>query len=216
VELISLILTALLFYIALKIDLQNKKNVLSYGAVVPLIWLAIALSRNFSRWMSLGQSKLIRNVDAVQMIEQGNSTDRILFSTLFIFAIFILFKRRAKLSAILKNNMIWVVLILYCIISISWSDFPFISLKRMIKDLNAYLMVFIILTESNPYEAFKAVIRRIVYLFIPLSLAFCKFFPNLGRYQTSSWDFIYTGVTTHKNKLGVLCLITILILFSEI
>lgn len=213
---ISIMLSIILFVVALKIDLKNKKNVMSWASIVPFVWLSISLSRNVSRWLSIGNFQMVRGNDYVSILEKGSVTDQLFFSTLFLFAAIILIKRNKLVINVLRENKIWLLLILYCMVSFIWSEFPFISLKRFVKDLNAFLMVLIILTEKNPYESFKAIVRRNIYLLIPLSIAFCKFYPALGRYQTASWNFIYTGVTTHKNTLGVLCLITILVLFIDV
>lgn len=213
---ISILLSIILFFVALKIDLKNKKSVMSWASIVPFVWLSIRLSRNLSRWLSIGNAPMVRSSDYVSTLETGNVSDQLFFSTLFAIATGILIKRKKIVIKVLRENKIWFLLILYCMFSIIWSESPFISLKRFVKDLTAFLMVLIILTENNPYESFKAIIRRNIYLLIPLSIAFCKFYPVIGRYQTASWNFIYIGVTTHKNILGVLCLISILVLFIEI
>lgn len=213
---ISILLSIILFFVALKIDLKNKKKVTSWASIVPFVWLSLSLSRNLSRWLSIGKYQMVRSNDYVSILEKGNVTDQLFLSTLFLIATIILIKRKKLVINVLRENKIWFLLILYCMVSIIWSESTFISLKRFVKDLNAFLMVLIILTENNPYESFKAIVRRNIYLLIPLSIAFCKYYPAIGRYQTSSWNYIYTGVTTHKNQLGVLCLITILVLFIEI
>lgn len=215
-KIVSIFLTFVLFVYALRVENKYHKKLLSWASIVPIVWFFISFSRPFSRWLGIGHYKMTRDISYVDMLEKGNFTDQIFYLTILLIAAIILFKRRALVSHIFRENKLWLLFILYCMISILWSDFAFVSIKRFFKDLNSYLIILIILTEKNPEELFKSIIRKISFLFIPLSIAFCKFFPDLGRYQTSSWNYIYTGVTTHKNGLGVLCLISILIMFIDI
>lgn len=213
---VALFLAIMLFLVALRIDIRNKKDVMSWALLVPFIWLTMKLSRKLSRWLNIGSFQMVRSDDYVSLLEKGNISDQIFLSSLFLIGLLILFKRRQKVYKILSDNKIWVLLICYCLASILWSESPKISLRRFIKDIIVFVMVMIVLTENNPFESFKAIVRRNIYLLIPLSLVFSKYFPAIGRYQTSSWNFIYTGVATHKNSLGILCLVSILILFIEI
>jgi O-antigen ligase len=166
--------------------------------------------------MNIGKYQMVRHNNYVDLVEKGNQTDQIFFLSIFIIAITILYNRRRQLYSILHSNSVWVALFLYCLFSLAWSENAVISLKRFIKDSTALLIVLVILTDNRPHELFKSIIRRTGYLLTPLSIAFCKYFPLIGRYQTASWTYIYTGVTTHKNILGVVCLINILILVTDL
>ena len=68
-------------------------------------------------------------------------------------------------------------------------------------------MALVLLTEVNPYEALGSVLRRMSYLLIPLSLLFMRFYPELGRAYHMGQP-MFTGVATHKNTLGQICLVT--------
>lgn len=91
------------------------------------------------------------------------------------------------------------------LISILWSDIPFSSFKRWIRDVLAVIMGVVILSEVDVREAFQSVLRRIIYLLIPLSLVLIKFFPQYGSdYHHWSGMKMWVGVCEHKNSLGQL------------
>jgi O-antigen ligase len=93
----------------------------------------------------------------------------------------------------------------YAALSIFWSDFPFITLKHWIKGIGDVMMVMIVLTEPSVVGAVRALITRITFVFMPLSVLFIKYYPVLGRRLTNSWTLEPVGVATQKNSLGELC-----------
>jgi exopolysaccharide production protein ExoQ len=66
------------------------------------------------------------------------------------------------------------------LISILWSDFPFISLKRWVRTAGCSIMALVVLSEANPYEAMHAILRRTIYVVMPLSVVLVKYYPHLG------------------------------------
>jgi exopolysaccharide production protein ExoQ len=65
-------------------------------------------------------------------------------------------------------------------------------------------------------EAVRTVLRRLAYLLIPLSVLLVKYYPNIGK-SWDSWTGVaeYSGATTGKNMLGVLCLVSGLFFFWD-
>src|SRR5260370_30903672 len=68
-------------------------------------------------------------------------------------------------------------------------------------------MVLVILTDPDPVAALKRLFSRIGFVLLPLSILFIKYYPSIGRAFTVSGSPMYTGVTTQKNQLAVICLI---------
>jgi O-antigen ligase len=70
------------------------------------------------------------------------------------------------------------------------------------------MMVLIVLTDPNPFAAFKRFLLRPAFLLLPLSVLFIKYYPKLGRgYDRWNYQPIHIGITYNKNLLGVICLI---------
>src|SRR5438128_579043 len=91
-----------------------------------------------------------------------------------------------------------IVFLLYCFISIAWSDFPFIAFKRWIKILGHPIMALIVLTEPDPKEALIRLMKRCAYVVVPVSILFSKYYPELGRGFTPWGAATRTGITTNK------------------
>src|SRR5207302_1997460 len=115
---------------------------------------------------------------------------------------------RVRLSEIVRNNGWIIAFLLYCFISITWSDFPFVAFKRWIKILGHPVMALIILTEPEPEEALKTLMKRCAYVVVPVSILFIKYYPEWGR-SFDVWTGLgmNNGIADNKNMLGADCLI---------
>jgi len=104
--------------------------------------------------------------------------------------------------------------VVYCFIAISWSDFPFISFKRWIKILGHPIMVLILFTEPDPQEAIVRLMKRSAYVFLPMSILFIKYYPELGRgFDAWTGAPMNNGINTSKNEMGWMCMILGLFFF---
>jgi len=164
--------------------------------------MLIAGSRFVSHWLNLDP----RVVSADAYLE-GSPVDRAVFLILILAGVIVLLRRRLNWSELFtRNAWIWLFFI-FGAISILWSDYPFVSLKRWIKTFGTVIMALVILTEQRPYEAFGVILRRLAFLLLPLSVLFIKYYPDLGRAYHMGQP-MFTGVTMQKNSLGEICLIS--------
>src|SRR4030095_12086305 len=172
---------------------------LSIAVWIPTLWLLILGSRSVSQWLNLSTPT---TADALL---DGSPLDRTVFAILMACALVVLLRRRAPWGRIIVSHPWLMVFIAYCGLSVLWSDFPSLAIKRWSKSLGDPLMVLILMTEVQPFAAFASVLRRCAFLLIPLSIVFIKYFPQLGR-DVDPWSGVmfYTGVATNKNMLGYL------------
>lgn len=179
---------------------------------VPIIWLFIVASRLPSQWLGLvgGDSR-------IQAVEDGNPLDRAIFSILILLAFAILTSRSFGWGDFCSRNAALIVFLSFALLSVLWSDFPFITFKRWFRDLGNYVVILVILSDPRPLEAIRTVLRRVTYLLVPLSILLIKYYINLSRkYDPWSGNIEYTGAATSKNMLGALCLIGGIFLFWDI
>jgi len=170
---------------------------------VPFTWLLISMSRPVTSWTSSPQSAAGR----AESYLEGSPIDRTLLMVLIALAIVTLWRRREITGAILRRNAPIILFLLYCLISVSWAEFPLVSFKRWIRGVGDVMMILVILTDQDPENAVKTVISRIGYLLVPLSILFIRFFPELGRSYSVGGRAMWTGVCTDKNALGALCMV---------
>jgi exopolysaccharide production protein ExoQ len=184
-------------------DIREKPDV-SGALWLPLIWLVITCSRSLSQWLNIFGLP----VGGATSLEEGSSLDAWFYFVLIIAGFCVLNRRQVRLSEVVANNGWLIVFLLYCFVSIAWSDFPFVAFKRWIKILGHPIMALIVLTELDPEEAVIRLMKRCAYVVIPVSILFIKYYPDWGR-SFDSWTGEPTnnGIAVGKNMLGADCLI---------
>jgi exopolysaccharide production protein ExoQ len=181
-----------------------KEPKASLGLWVPLIWIFILSSRLPMQWLGGAGS----SGDA-QALQEGNPLDRSIFTILILLAVGVLFSRSFNWGRFLAQNLALVMFVLFALVSVLWSDYPFISFKRWYRDLGNYLVVLVVLSDTRPFVAVRTLFRRLAYFLIPLSILLIKYYPYIGK-QYSAWTGAnsYVGATTSKNMLGAVCLVS--------
>jgi O-antigen ligase len=170
---------------------------------VPVIWFFFIGSRTPSAWLGLSGVS-----DVGQALEQGNAFDRTVFSLLTLTAFATLVSRSFKWGKFVTQNSALAVFLAFALLSVAWSDFPLATLKKWFRDMGVYIAVLVVLSDRRPVEAVRTVLRRVFFLQVPLSIVLIKYYPYLGK-TFSIWGVQeYAGVSTSKNMLGALCLVS--------
>ena len=162
----------------------------------------IAGSRFVSRWFDLQRSG-----NAIDIYAEGSALDRAVFASLIVWGVIVLSRRNIDWGRVLSTNALIAGYFLYCLLSITWTDEPGILAKRWIKDLGNPIVALVLLTERRPYDAIVVTLRRLAFAWLPLSVLFIKYYPELGRAYTGEGGAMYAGIADQKNKLGVSCLL---------
>jgi exopolysaccharide production protein ExoQ len=184
-------------------DIREKPDV-SGALWLPLIWLVITCSRGLSAWLNIFGVP----VAGAPSVEEGSPLDAWFYFVLIAAGFYILNKRQVRLSEIVRNNGWLIAFVLYCFLSIAWSDFPFVAFKRWIKVLGHPIMALIILTEPDLEEALIRLMKRCAYVIVPVSILFIKYYPQLGRdFDPWGGGAMNNGIAGNKNMLGADCLI---------
>ena len=206
----ALIVTIVFMLLVLRLD-TSQKSIVSHALWVPVIWMIYSASRPVSFWLS---GTLPTTAEEYM---EGNPIESNILSALFILGIYVLLRRRIKWKSVLGNNKFFVLWFSYCGISILWSDFPMVSLKRWIKEIGLLLSVLVVLTEIEPVEAVKTLFKRFSYLLVSLSIVLIMFFPKLGITISPDTGLMgsYAGISYNKNGLGRICLVAGFYLFCN-
>ena len=196
-------LLAVAFVLALYVRDRRNQGKVSPALWLPVLWMVITGSRFVSQWISLGASTALQTDGA-----EGSPLDAVYFLTLILAGFWVLSRRRMAVAAIIRNNRWLVALSIYAFVAILWSDFPFVALKRWIKTLGHPVMALIIMTDPDPVNALRIVMKRCAYFLIPFSVLLIKYFPQYGR-SFDQWSGlpVNNGVGLTKNDLGYVCMI---------
>jgi O-antigen ligase len=199
------------FLLVLLLRYASDKEAASSPALwVPVIWLSLAGSRSLAQWLGIVPTT------AATAFEEGSPIDRAVYLLLIGLGLSVLGRRRLFWREILSRNAVLTSLILFSLASVIWSDFPYIAFKRWIRDLGVYVMILVVLTDPRPIEAISVVIRRVSYVLVIYSVVFIRYYSELGM-AYDSWTGApeYLGVTTSKNMLGILCVLSGLFYFWD-
>src|ERR1700744_4566338 len=103
---------------------RDKKSHISKASWLPTVWMAVLGSRSVSLWLNLAPAG--SNVE-------GSPIDAAVYGMLSAVAIGVLIRRSNRTRTILAANWPIVIYFLYCLISVTWSYHPDVSLKRWTK-----------------------------------------------------------------------------------
>ncbi|MGH7978646.1 MAG: O-antigen ligase family protein, partial [Limisphaerales bacterium] len=191
-------------------DIREKAKVTN-ALWIPFLWIAVCGggSRYFSQWLDM----FGLHVGAIS-VEDGSPVDAAFNGALILGGLLVLHKRRVMVLEFVRNNRWLTIYLAYCLLAITWSDYPFVSAKRWVKLLGDPVMALVVLTEPEPSEALIRTMKRCAYVMLPLSILFIKYFPVLGR-TFDEWSGApqNTGVATNKNELGFDCWILGAVMF---
>ncbi len=183
---------------------KKRKPRVSYALILPFIFLFIRGSRPFSMWLSLTLPGYHEQAN-IDDLAEGNSLDRLYHLSILFLGILILVRRKIAWGTVFIRNKWIFLIILMSLVSMLWSDYPFVTFKRWFKGLGGITMALIVLTEKDRIASLQTMVQRCAYILLPLSIIFIKYYRHLG----CAWDpfggLMYVGVSTGKNPLGLLC-----------
>lgn len=182
---------------------QSRDRGVSAAIWIPITWLSISSSRFVSQWL-----EITSQVDPNDPFVEGNPLDATIFALLLLAGIVVLVARRRRSWSVARVNILIAIFFIYCVVSVSWSDFPFVAFKRWVKAFGDLVMLTVVLTEEDPTTAVKRFLSKPGFVLVPLSILLIRYFPALGRgYSPWTGEAFNIGVSTGKNGLGYVCLI---------
>ena len=133
---------------------------------------------------------------------------KILFLNFLVLFIFNLKKMNVLLSNV-KNTMPFVIVLIWCLVSSSWSDWQLASIESSLTQVLLFITCLLICNTYSPKTIFKALkFAAVVTIFA--NLAYIFIFPS-----SSFSEIGMTGLYSHKNNLGlVMSLSSIFLFFS--
>ncbi|MEQ9562575.1 MAG: O-antigen ligase family protein [Woeseiaceae bacterium] len=198
---LATLLTAILVVALFRWDLRNNRES-SFALWLPVLWIFIVGSRFPSQWLQLGSPAAVANV------ADGSPLDAMFFGVMIVAGLMVLIRRDVFSGQLFRRNFWLLALIIFSLVSVAWSDFPFIALKRWIKTLGHPVMAMIVLTDPQPIRALRTVMKRAAFVLLPLSVLFVKYLPEYGRgFDAWTGAGFYRGVMLTKNDLGYVCMV---------
>ena len=170
---------------------------------IPTVWLLINGSRAVSSWLQRAPAESL-----AQQYSEGSPLDAAIYGLLIVAGVLVLNFRAREVKRALQANLPLVLFLLYCALSIAWSEYSFIALKRWSKSVGDLVMILLVVTDRYPMLAIRRVFARVAFVLLPLSVLFIECYPSLGTaYSPEDNVMMYFGVTTFKNLLGMISMV---------
>lgn len=176
-------------------DIRRRSSV-SVAVWLPTFMLLVFGSRPLSLWFGLGNGK------------EGDWVDQGFYFVVILGSLLVVALRRIQWKKLAAANTAILLFYVYLCLSVAWSGDPGGSFKRWFKVFGMVFVVLVMLTEKDPLESIRAVYVRCASVLIPLSIVFIRYYPTWGQSYSVSGQKMYTGVTTQKNSLGEMVMIT--------
>jgi exopolysaccharide production protein ExoQ len=202
---VALLLCSGFVLMLLRMERKQTPEV-SHAVWIPTLWMLYCISKPFGVWFGAVRSGT--------SVEEGSPLDRNFLIVLMALGSWVIANRRLDWATLKRDNTWLLVICVYALVSIVWSEFPFVSLKRYIRFLGTIIMALVLMSDRSPKLALENVLRRTAYILIPYSLLLIKFYPAFGvMYGRYTGDIMWVGTASQKNGLGVLCSVSIIFLF---
>lgn len=192
---------------------NKSRPPLSKALWIPLIWLLLLASRPLSWWswffFGIG-SPSVSDLD-------GNALDRVFYSALICLSLIIIIRRGVSWSDVFRGNTGLLLFYAFLGITILWAAYPFPTFKRWTKEIGAIPVLLILITDTNPIEAIKAVFTRCAFVVFTLSVMTIKYMPEISRdYNRHSGLAEIHGICEQKNSLGEAVMVFGLVLLWQL
>jgi exopolysaccharide production protein ExoQ len=170
------------------------------GIFWPTLWYMVVSSRMVGVWLSTWGIPLPSGGGDPT---EGSQIDRYFFTLLTIMGFWVLIRRGFSWRTCFSRNPWPTAFLVFMAFSIVWSGYPFVSFKRYIKILGAVVMALVVLSNERPSDALLTVLRRCLYIHLPMSIVCVRYFRGIGvSFDWSGSSVLWQGISTSKNTLG--------------
>jgi len=178
--------------------------------ILPLILMLCFVSGVFSPDMNIKNSLMSLDLEQALHDQSGSSSFKQLFwVTIFIYStiLYFIFNGQFEKSKALYT---FIFLMIYCFLSLLWSDEALLSFKRFLLQIIVILSLIFSLAIVSDEEK----IHRVIYLFFLFLLVYNVFFILFFSQYAFDSDGTLTGIYKGKNYLGFVSVIAFIVSYS--
>lgn len=151
---------------------------------------------------SLPFQKTLQEMDE---IETSNIVNQIVYSFLFLSALYSLIPKWRFVISIIKREKIFFIFLLWCSVTLLWSNYPFVSFKRLFQYITTYIVFLSILSHLGDTDKTFKFFKILLSVYILISLV--SIFTIPGAIDEHG---LWRGMAPSKNHLGQMALVSIL------
>jgi O-antigen ligase len=144
-------------------------------------------------------------------VSTSNPIAQIINITLFLTACIAIIPKIKDVGKLILREKVLTIFLLWCLLSVFWSEFSFVSFKRYFQLLTAFVVFLSILVHTTSVNDLVRFLKGIFSVFIILS--FISVFTIPGAKDTEG---MWRGLATSKNHLGQASLTAALVFLLSI
>jgi exopolysaccharide production protein ExoQ len=147
----------------------------------------------------------------VDDVTTSNVVSQVVFSTLFLLSAASLVEKRRQVVLLAAKERYLALFLLWCLLSVGWSEYGFVSFKRVFQVLTMVSVCLAVLLYAEATEDVVKYLYILLAVYIVLSLASVAAVPGATDPLWGTWR----GLTFHKNTLGQVAFAGVVIFFSR-
>ena len=137
----------------------------------------------------------------------SNIVNQIVFTTLFLTALFSIIPKTSDIIAIIKKEKFLIIFLLWCTLSIIWADNSFVVLKRLFRFYAVIVVILAFFVHSDSVDDVLVIFKIFFSIFMIVSLISIFTVPGAISRHYREWQ----GLASSKNGLGQASLISTVI-----
>jgi len=137
-------------------------------------------------------------IENVEDIGTSNIVNQISFSIIFILSVISLTPIKERLYTLILREKFLTLFLLWCAISLIWSEFSFVAAKRLFQIFTVVLAGYSFLLHNYSNSDVLKNIKLIMYPYLVFSVISCLIIPGALDPNFHTWR----GLATDKNNLG--------------
>jgi len=155
-----------------------------------------------------GTSMPFRDIaENIEEIGTSNLVNQIVFTSLFLLSSLCIIPKRKEFVAFLKREKYLTLFLLWCFLGLFWSDFSFVSFKRLFQIFTTVTVSLAALLYIRYPDSFLVYFKKILFVYIILNFVSIIFIPGALDPTHLTWR----GIAIRKNYLGQAAVISIII-----
>lgn len=146
---------------------------------------------------------LVQDPESVSDLTTSSGLNQIVFGFLFTASLLVMLRRFRSVASFIKKEKYLSIYLAWCLLSIIWSDYKIVSLKRYIQLITSYNVILAAFLFIRSDEDVLRILRYLLVVFVILSF-FCVMFIPEAIHDGNAWR----GFRTHKTQLGMISMIS--------
>ena len=141
-------------------------------------------------------------------VESSNIINVLLYPTLFLLSSIAFIPNVKKILNILKKEKVLTFFLLWALLSIGWSAYPFVSFKRWFQIFNYLFIPLVFFSYVSSIRDMVKTIKPILFVYLTISIVVVFIIPAAKDPLFGTWR----GLAPHKNVLGQISLMCTVLL----